>query len=206
MGLDSNVSGGTGSPRYVAVNIDGPSVLSAHLTDVSGGTVQVCLIRQDKQERRICNGRSGNGPAQTTVTDTGSSVWAVQVSSRDGNAPTATLIVDFNAMSPTATLTSFRYVGTQDPSRNGFVVQVDCFADGQLQINGSFDSDPQNYHLVIKPTDGGPIYDQTDGPSQAFSTMVAASNQTSYQITLSAPDATTTNSATAFVRASISWP
>ncbi len=180
-------------------------MLSARPYDVSSGTVRICWTREDKPGEGGCN--KGNGTAQVTVTDNGPSIWTAAIKGRDqSTSPTASISVDFNAFSPSVTLKSFRWVGTIDPSRNGFAVEVDGLSDGNIQVQGGFEGSTYSYHLVIQPTDGAPIHDELGGPSDTFVASESVSGQNSYRVTLSSPEDMTSNSGTAFVQAAISWP
>jgi hypothetical protein len=192
-----------GDWRYVEVNVDGPSLITVRLSNVSSTTVAVCIIRQDLGGDSACNER--NRPVTMLVTDAGPSIWLVSARGRtESVAPTADLSVSFNALSPAATLRNFRYVGTSDPARNGFTAEVTVGADGMIRVQGNFEEDSFTHRVVVD--DAG--YDKTNGPSNTFETdpdpPVSAGRD--YRISVSSPDTVTKPDGAAFMIATITWP
>jgi hypothetical protein len=206
VGLDQGCPGqACGSvPRTVRFNTDGPSTISATISNASG-SVRLCL-RQEPQLNGTCQtGRSAS--VQLFTTDSGSDTWTVSMIGKDG-APTASLTVQFNALQPSATLDSFRFSGTSNSDYNGFDVQTDALVNGSIGVQASFDdgsSGAYDWHLVIKPSGGSAVFDQTGGPAQSIDLSQNVSAGT-YRVTLSDPDDVSNPGAAVFVTATISWP
>ena len=123
-------------------------------------------------------------------------------------APTADLTIQFNSNQPSATLDSFRWTGTTNPDYNGFDVHTDALADGLLSVQASFDdgsSGAYDWHLVIQPQGGDPVYDQTGGPDQTVDQSQAVS-QGSYRVTFSDPDDVANPGHAVILTATVSWP
>jgi hypothetical protein len=196
----------TSVPRYISFNTDGPSIITATVSNTSA-PVRVCL-RQEPQLQQSCNtGKSAT--VQAFTTDAGSNTWTVSLIGRD-SAATASLAVTFNANQPTATLDSFRWVGTNSPNYNGFVAVVGALADGQIQLHAAFDDGADgayDWQLVIQPVPGNPFPPQSGGPSQTVDSQPQnVSSGNNYQVAFSDPDAMANPGAAVFVTATLSWP
>jgi hypothetical protein len=204
IGIDDRMIEGS-VPRFVTFNTDGPSQVTASVSNASG-QVRVCLWREPLREQAVCK-TTRNGSVTQYTTDGGSATWTVQMIA-NGAAPTASLAIQFNANQPSATLESFRFQGTSSPDYNGFDAQFDALAEGTINVQASFDdggSGAYVYHLVIRPQGGDPLLDATDGPTQSFAQSQPV-GQGSYRVTLSDPDAVANPGAAVILTATLSWP
>lgn len=193
-------------PRSVTFNTDGPSAVSATVSNASG-QVRVCLWMEPHREQATCKS-TRSGSVQQFTTDGGSATWTVSLIA-NGVAPTATLALQFNAMQPSATLDSFRFVGTTNPDYNGFDAHIDALATGTISLQAAFDDGTNgayDYQLVVQPNCTDPACNQTSSdPVQTVDTTVPIS-QGSYDVMFSDPDDVANPGAAVILTATISWP
>ena len=194
-----------GDARLIEINVDGPSVITARLSNVSGSTVRLCILRQDRDADTVCNQPRTNGPAVAVFTGDGPSLWLVQAQGRgDSNPPTGNLTVTFNSLEPLVTLRSFRFNGTSDEARNGFTAVFTSTNEGEIAVRGNFDEDSFNYRLTLQPC-SIETCDVTDA-GQNFELTAPGAARTDYSVRVASTDETTEPSgASAFVQATISW-
>ena len=210
VGLDRR-SDEAGVQRFVTFVVDGPSLISADLSNVSAGQVRLCLSRQATDPERECR-TTRNGGLERAVFDAGQSQWIVSmIGTSDLASPFVTLTVRFNALSPNVQLNSFRFNGTTDPHYNGFNVGLSAAVNGNLRIQASFDDgndNPYQYHLSITPTAGGPpLVDQNGGPQGSVDLSFAVSGGQGYLVELDEPeDLAGGGQFAVFVDATLSWP
>jgi len=204
IGIDDRMVEGS-VPRFVTFNTDGPSLVTAAISNASG-QVRVCLWREPLREQAVCK-TTRNGSVEQSTTDGGSGTWTVQLIA-NGSAPSATLAIQFNANQPSATLDSFRFQGTSSPDYNGFDAQVEALASGNIGVQASFDDGgggAYDYHLVIAPQGGDALLDATSGPTQSFDTAQPVDTGR-YRVSLSDPDAIANPGASVILSATVSWP
>jgi hypothetical protein len=204
IGIDDRMIFGS-VPRSVTFNTDGPSAVSATISNASG-QVRVCLWKEPLREQAICK-TTRNGSVEQFTTDAGSATWTVSMIA-NGVAPTASVAIQFNANQPSATLDSFRFVGGSSPPYNGFDAEMDALVDGQIGVQAAFDdgtSGAYDYHLVIRPVDEDPIYDQAGGPSQTVDATQGVTTG-SYRVTFTDPDEVANPGAAVILTATVSWP
>jgi hypothetical protein len=192
-------------PRYISFNTDGPSLITATVSNTSA-PVRVCL-RLEPQLQGTCN-TSKNATVQAFTVDAGSNTWTVSLIGKD-SAAMASLSIEFNANQPNATLDSFRWVGTNSPNYNGFDAVVGALADGQIQVHAAFDDGADgayDWQLVIQPVPGDPFPTQTGGPSQTVDSQPQDVTSGSYRIMFADPDPMANPGAAVFVTTTITWP
>ena len=202
-----------GVERTVTFVIDGPSLISAQLSDVSAGKVRLCLSRQATDPQRECR-TTRNGSLERAVFDSGRTEWNVTMIGTTQAFPFATLTLRFNALSPSVHVDSFRFNGTVDPHYNGFVARLTAGGDGNLRIQATFADTDQSqddnypYHLVITPVGGGPaVVDQTGGPQGSLDVSFGLATGQTYRVELSEPEETAGGGLFAvFVDATLTWP
>lgn len=210
IGLDRR-SDPTGVQRSVSFTVDGPSLLTAQLSDVSAGSVRMCLSRQAADPERACR-TMRNGVLRRAVFDAGQTTWNVSlIGTSDLASPFVTLTLGFNSLSPTVHLDSFRFNGTTDPHYNGFVVGLTAAADGNLRVQASFDDgqgNPYQYHLVITRTGNSEVLaDQAGGPQGSLDVSLGLLGGEAYRVELGEPEVQAGGGLFAvFVDATLTWP
>lgn len=208
-GLD--VAGVEGSvPRIVTFTVDGESLIDAEISDASGAA-RLCIWTEAVDDQRECHTVQTGGFSKAVV-GTPSSIWHVSmIGPAKAAAPTATLTVHFNANSPSVSLNNFRYTGTSNPAYNGFQAQMTTQSDGTMHVQAAFDdggspSGSYDYHLVIQPTAGDAVLDETGGPTVTVDASTAVSGSITYTVSLADPDPVANPVAAVFVAATITWP
>ena len=162
--------------------------------------MRVCIRRESDLDDGACGLRSFSW----TTTDAGRADWKIELIARPGNPnPNGTLTITFNSLAPSATLNSFRFNGTGDPTRNGFTAEFATLADGEMAIRGNFEDNSFNYQLVIQPCSEAVCNQTSSGHN--FQAMLAGSAGTAYTVSVFSPDETTTAGGPAFVQSTISW-
>src|SRR3954453_2868531 len=132
VGLDDKSLDGS-VPRIVTFEIDGPSNLTARGTGATG-SVQLCVWREAVDDERVCQtGRSVT--IMHPVFDSDTTLWHVSMIGARGVAPSASLMVAFNANAPSVSLDDFRFYGSSNPPYNGFAVEFDAAA-GPISAQG----------------------------------------------------------------------
>lgn len=205
MGLDDKGLEGS-VPRVVTFEVDGQSLLRAQVSGATG-PVQLCLWREAVDDQRTCH-TAHSVIIQHAVLDAGSTIWHASIIGAAGGAPVASLAVTFNSTGPNIQLDNFRYLGKSRPSYNGFEAVLTTSAAGDLSVQASFDGPETtyNYHLVIQPEGGNPIFDQSGGPSESIDQTQAVDGGTVYHAILSDPDDTASATGPVFVTANLMWP
>lgn len=206
LGLD-NRDPTVGIERIATFNVDGPSLISAKLSNVSAGQVRMCLWQGDDITDRVCR-TVHRGKLQVPTFGAGQTIWHLSLIGNDPHvSPYVTVTLDFNAEQPSVRVDNLRFQGMPMTNYNGITAAVDALADGQLQVTGAFDAGhAHSYHVVIEDLGGGGvIYDQTGGPAGSFSVSQPVSGGSSYRVTVSNPNDQVETSAV-FLAVTISWP
>lgn len=209
-GLDRR-SDPTAVQRTVSFVVDGPSLISAQLSNVSSGSVRMCLSRNALDPQRECR-TAHNGGLLRVALDAGQSEWNVTlIGASDAASPFVTLTLRFNALSPTVRLDSFRFNGTIDPHYNGFAASVEAGAAGNVRVRASFDDghgNPYQYHLVITRTVNSEVVaDQSGGPQGNLDVSFALLGGELYRVELAEPEVQAGGGLFAvFVDATLTWP
>lgn len=207
MGLDQR---GTidGVQRTVAFVVDGPSLVTAQLSNVSGGRVRMCLGRNALDPQDACQ-TMRNGTLTRAVFDTGQSDWRVTLIGVE-SAPFLTLTLSFNAAIANVHLDSFRFNGTIDPHYNGFLARFTAIDSGNFSLQASFDDghdNPYPYTLVLTRLSDGHVDDGSDGPAGSVNVSYPVTTGEAYRLELSEPEELAGGGAFAvLVDATLTWP
>lgn len=206
LGLDSR-DPEAGIERYVLFNVDGPSLISAQLSDATGRS-RVCLWQGNLVEQRQCMSMR-NGRLEHAVFDAGQTSWTLSLIGIDAEtSPTIDLTLDFNATSPLVTFENLRFQGIPIENYNGITAEVDAPQAGQLNITGTFDvGELHAYRVVVTelvPPEGV-VSDQTGPPTNQFVVAVDEDVPASWSVTISNPNASA-ETLPVFLEAKFSWP
>ena len=192
--------------RTVSFVVDGPSLISAQLKDVSAGRVRMCLLREDANAERECITAHG-GTLSRAVFDVGQTEWNVTLIGASGNFASATLALRFNALSPRLVMDSFRFNGTNNPQYNGVQVVLLATSDGNVRLHGDIDGPegefPWNFTVAV---DDVVVSDQPGGPSASFDVSTPVSGGTVYAVSFFEPEVSTSGGPALLTRATLTWP
>jgi hypothetical protein len=203
VGLDDKSLVGS-VPRILTFEIDGPSLLTATVSQATGN-VQLCVWREAVDDERTCDtGRAVS--IVHPVSDSDNTLWHASMIGAKGVAPSAALTIDFNANAPSVSLDDFRFYGSSNPPYNGFVAGFEA-GGGQMSVQGAFDDGQggaYNYHLVVQPDGADAVVDVTDnGTSFSVQPGIDAGH---YTVFINDPEDVANPGLAVFVTATISWP
>ena len=192
--------------RTVSFAVDGPSLISAELKDVSAGRVRMCLLREDTNAERECITARG-GTLSRAVFDAGQTEWNVTLIGASENFAFATLTLRFNSLSPRLVMDSFRFNGTNNPEYNGVQVVLLARSDGNVRLHGDIDGPegqfPWSFTVAV---DDVVVSDQSGGPSASFDVSAPVSGGTVYTVSFFEPEASTSGGPALLTRATLTWP
>ena len=205
VGLDGRDAGEQRVERVVAFRIDGPSLVSATVTNASGSGILLCLYEETESiedNPGFCS-RGRNATVQRASLSAGSSTWlATLIGTGTLQSPRVDLTLRFNAGAPRVELSSFRFVGTLDTSYNGFLAEVPAASDGELRIRADFEGASESYRLVMEVVGGATLVDES-GSGTSVDRSAAVTGGSSYRVSLRSPEEV---SGAGFVHAVINWP
>jgi hypothetical protein len=207
IGLDQQADP-SGVQRKVTFGVDGPSVITATVKFVNAGKVRLCLVRDEPIVKKciVVHG----GTLSMPVYDSGPSQWSATLFGVSGVAGQyASLDLDFNAVTPSLSLDSFRFNGTDDPHYNGFQVVFQTTADGNFHLHDVDFAGAQNsyqWHLRVALDDVA-VCDPSGGPSSSVDQSCPVAGGTVYSATFEEPEPVAGGGALpALVDATFSWP
>jgi len=205
VGLDDKSLEGS-VPRVVTFEVDGQSLINAHVSGVRG-QVQLCLWREAVSDERTCH-TAHSVTLEHAVLDSDTSIWHASIIGAAGSTPATSLTIMFNSLAPNVQLDNFRYLGTANPLYNGFEAIVSTSAAGDLSVQASFDGPESayDYRLAIKPEGGDPVLDQTGGPSESVDQTQTVDGGVVYHVILGDPDENASAAGPVFVAANLMWP
>jgi hypothetical protein len=204
LGLDGPGGEQAPAPRYFLFRSDGPGDVTASVSGVTAGRVELCLWVGDRDDvrRRECRVlRDGsltattNRPAQTS--------WVVSVVGADaGVTPSANVAIAFRAVSPTITAEDLRFQGTASPDHNGFDAIIRPRGPGTLALDARWTGGTFPYRVRLEPPDGAPADEQTGSGTNVTYTRPVVTGR--HRLLLeNQEDAVEVES---FVRAVFAWP
>jgi hypothetical protein len=196
--------------RTVAFVVDGPSLITAELSNVSAGRVRMCLGRNAIDPQNDCQNMR-NGSISRAVFDSGESDWRVTLIGVSADvSPFVTLTLSFNATIANVHLDSFRFNGTTDAHYNGFIARLAAVDSGDLSIQATFDDghdNPYQYTLVLTRLSDNAVDDRSGGPSGSLNESFPVTTGETYRVELSEPEEFAGGGAFAvFVDATLTWP
>jgi hypothetical protein len=204
LGLDSR-NPEAGIERYVLFNVDGPSHITAVLSN-SSGKVRMCLWPGNLVEQRECR-TARNGRLDHVVLDAGQTSWTVSLIGFDEiTSPTVDFTLDFNATAPLVTFENLRFQGIPIENYNGITVEVDAGV-GHTQVEGTFDPGQMHaYRVVATHLPSGTLAADETGPATNHFVVALDDDEiTTYSITVSNPNESA-EALPIFLEAKFSWP
>jgi hypothetical protein len=207
LGLE-RITDSEGVERIITFGVDGPSLISVQLSDVSAGKVRVCMSREAQDPQRECQ-RMRSGTMTRAVFDAGHSDWHVSLIAPDQpEQPFVTATMRFNALSPRVDLVNFRFNGTIDPHYNGFIARLSALDSGDLRLQAEFEGDSFQWHIQLRRTsDGGLLADDSGGPDPSIDVSYPLTAAESYRVDFTEPEELAGGgTSVAFVHATLTWP
>lgn len=177
------------TPRRITFNVDGRADISATISDVSAGLVQMCLWPGD--------GTVPPAPADCVVTPdseitrspTVAGPWTLLLTgAQAGRSPSITLLLRFPATVAQLQLGDFRFQGQESPNYTGFDLKLTALDDGQLSVTTSWDDGlGTNYPYVLTILDLSVDFEEpvvVEGVSHLAAAERDVLSEHTYQITM----------------------
>lgn len=187
--------------------VEGPSLVTARVSNASAAGFRLCLYGQDdpiENNPEFCSTARNATVTRPSFEAGQTRFFAILIGTETNVSPFVDLTITYNANAGDLTLDNFRFVGTNEPSYNGFAIDLPTDGDGSLDFRSNFDpSGAFTYRLLIEQAGGGTVRDETGGPSQSVTSSDSVSGGETYRLSFRSPEAQST---ALFVRAEISWP
>jgi hypothetical protein len=195
-------------PRRITVNVEGKGDVAVELSDVTAGTVRMCLYQGDALVEPP--------DADCIVTDQGSLVrtptvagpWTVWLyGDHPGRSPAATVVIRWAANNAALQLADFRFQGTDSPNYTGFRVRVAPVAAGELHLSATWDDGQGGdypYLAVLTDLDGSvepPLVEGEGDSAEAVLSVVAGHN---YEAAIDNTQESVIDQV--LLRATLTWP
>ncbi len=160
--LQLDDSGAAGSqPRTFTFTSNGKSLAGFRITQVSGGSVDICL----KPDTGAPSCHTVDGPAPLFLTPKASTVnWTATLIGAAGSQPVVDVEFRFVATNPVLILSHGRFDGTTWPNFNGVEAQVGTRKAGTLTISAGWGGHPFDYDIAYRDLASGT---PTSGPGNS---------------------------------------
>lgn len=186
-------------PRSLTFTQDGPGTVSASVTSVESGRVELCLGRgEDGQGGREC---TQGGSVEVTTDSAGPDVWTVTASGASAQVSPVDISVSFTAEAPRLRIAGFRFQGSEFAPYNGFDATVQTSASGAVSVDATWGA-VRPFRSTIGREGGEP--DEVAGEDDGVLHEVAADGGTAYRLIVR--NEVAVDEEALFVSATISWP
>jgi hypothetical protein len=170
-------------PRRITFNVEGKGDIHVDLTDVTAGTVRMCLYQGDASIEPPAEDCIVTEEGSLVATPTAAGPWTIWLyGDHPGRSPAATLRIRWAANNASLQLADFRFQGTDSPNYTGFRVRVTPVADGELHLVSAWDDGQGGdypYLIVLTDLDGSgepPIVEGDGDHAEAARAVVAGNN------------------------------
>jgi len=195
-------------PRRITFNVEGKGDINVDLTDVTAGTVRMCLYQGDASVEPPAESCTVTDEGSLTATPTVAGPWTIWLfGDHPGRSPAATLRIRWSANAATLQMTNFRFQGTDSPNYTGFRVRVAPVADGELHLSAAWDDGQGGdypYLIVLTDLDGSaepPIFQDVGDHAEAVRNVVANNN---YEAAIDNTQESVIDQV--LLRATLTWP
>ena len=182
MGIDDSIAP-EAIPRRITFNVEGKGDIHVDLSDVTAGTVRMCLYQGDASVEPPAESCVVTDKGSLSATPTAPGPWTIWLfGDQPGRSPSATLHIRWAANTAGLQMTNFRFQGTDSPNYTGFRVRVAPIADGELHLSAAWDDGQGGdypYLIVLTDLDGSaepPIFQDVGDHAEAVRNVVAANN------------------------------
>jgi hypothetical protein len=170
-------------PRRITFNVEGKGDIHVDLSDVTAGTVRMCLYPGDAAAEPPAESCVVTEEGSLVATPTAAGPWTIWLfGDQPGRSPAATLRIRWAADIVALQLADFRFQGRDSPNYTGFRVRVAPIADGELHLTAAWDDGQGGdypYQIVLTDLDGSvepPITEGTGDHAEAVRQVVAGHN------------------------------
>jgi hypothetical protein len=199
------------APREIAFTSTAAGEVRADATGTSGGQLKLCLIEGTVGQPvglPIC--LDGETASVRALAVGGSTRWTVTLEALEsGSTPVTNLTVRFPSNDRELDLDAFRFQGATAPDLNGFTVEVQAAAGGELRVEGRWTANgadaTSDYRLTATDlTDPGATPFERRSTDSAVEVSIPAVAGHTYRVALS--NAAEGVSQGISLDAALSWP
>jgi hypothetical protein len=195
-------------PRRITFNVEGKGDIHVDLSDVTAGTVRMCLYQGDASVEPPDEDCIVTEEGSLVATPTVAGPWTIWLyGDHPGRSPAATLRIRWAANNASLQLADFRFQGIDSPNYTGFRVRVAPFADGELHFVAAWDDGQGGdypYLIVLTDLDGSaepPIVEGDGDNAEAARAVVAGNN---YEAAIDNTQESVIDQV--LLRATLTWP
>jgi hypothetical protein len=146
LGIDNPVAP-EATERRITFNVDGRGDITATISDISAGLVQMCLSPGDGSIPPAQTDCVVTPDSEISRSPTTAGPWTlILAGAMAGRSPSITLVLHFPATAGQLQLSNFRFQGQDSPNYTGYDMKVTALADGQLAVTSSWDG---NYPYTL---------------------------------------------------------
>jgi hypothetical protein len=150
----------TVTPRYFTFRADGPGIIRAQLSRVTG-RVRACIWQGDPRSPTAQSCRTlRRGTVERELIAGGPQIFTLSlIGTEAGASPSVSVRISFPTTAPGMHLEGFRFQGQDNEGYNGFLAEVRAAAAGTLQVSAALDDGEagvHQYRLVVQSVGGGP--------------------------------------------------
>lgn len=184
LGIDNPVAP-EATERRISFNVDGRGDISATVSDISAGLVQMCLSPGDGSIPPAATDCVVTPDSEISRTPDTAGPWTLLLAgAMAGRSPSITLVVRFPATVAQLQLSNFRFQGQDSPNYTGFDMKVTALADGQMAVTSSWDG---NYPYTLTLLDLGVEFEEpivVEGVSHLAAAQRDVLKEHTYEITM----------------------
>jgi hypothetical protein len=195
-------------PRRITFNVEGKGDIHVDLSDVTAGTVRMCLYQGDASVDPPAESCIVTDEGSLTATPTAAGLWTIWLfGDHPGRSPAATLRIRWAANNAVLRLSDFRFQGRDSPNYTGFRVRVAAIAAGELHLTAAWDDGlggDYPYLIVLTDLDGSaepPITEGEGDHAEAVRPVVAGNN---YEAAIDNTQESVVDQV--LLRSTITWP
>ena len=196
-------------PRRITFNVEGKGDIHVDLSDVTAGTVRMCLYQGDASVEPPAESCIVTDAGGLTAAPTAPGLWTIWLfGDHPGRSPAATLRIRWAANIAALSLSDFRFQGRDSPNYTGFRVRVAPIAEGELHLTAAWDDGQGGdypYLIVLTDLDGQggepPISEGEGDHAEAVRPVVAGNN---YEAAIDNTQESVVDQV--LLRSTITWP
>jgi hypothetical protein len=197
------------SERRITFDVDGRGDISAEVSDISAGLVQMCLWPGDASTEPAAADCVVTPDSRIERTPTTGGPWTLLLAgAQPGRSPSVTLLLRFPASAAQVQLADFRFQGQDSPNYTGFDIEVTALADGEMNLTSAWDDGLDgSYPYGLTLLDLSVEFEEpivVEGVSNLAVATRPVSNEHTYQVTMTNRQESVVEAV--FLQATITWP
>lgn len=208
LGIDNPVAP-EATARRLTFNVDGRGDISAEVSDITAGLVQLCLWPGDGSIPPAAADCVVTPESRIERTPEVSGPWTLLLAGgQPGRSPSVTLVLRFPANVARVDLADFRFQGQNNPSYTGFDMKLTARADGVLDVTTAWDDGVGgSYPYILSVLDLSVEFEEpvvVEGTSDLAAASRPATDEHTYQITMTNLQESIIDAV--FLRGTVTWP